>query len=276
MAANIWRFIPLDVNHGAFQMATDVVLATSEPKQPILRFYLWEPYTLSIGHHQSTDLVDLESCKESQIDVVRRPTGGRAIFHSEELTYMVVLPGSHPVAEGNVQDVHNRISEALANGLKKLELPVMLNAEAPNLREHYKNETDSFSCFSTTTRYELQVEGKKVVGSAQRKYPNAILQHGSILIGSAHRRLPEFLRLDPDDNELMKAQFEEKTTELDAHLPESITPFGLSHALADGFREYFECDFETEPLTEPETKRIRDIQSKFSIFASGEVHNHEH
>lgn len=276
MAADIWRFIPFDVNHGAFQMATDVVLATSESKQPILRFYLWEPYTLSLGHHQSTDLVDLESCKENQIDVVRRPTGGRAIFHSEELTYMVVLPGSHPVAEGNVHNVHNRISTALANGLKKLGLSVVLNTDVPNLREHYKNETASFSCFSTATRYELQIEGKKVVGSAQRKYPNAILQHGSILIGSAHQRLPGFLSLDPEDKELMKVQLEKKTTELDTHLPESITPFGLSHALADGFREYFECDFEAEPLTESETKQIRDVQSKFSIFASGDVDNHEH
>jgi len=276
MAADIWRFIPLDVNHGAFQMATDVVLASADPNQPILRFYLWEPFTLSLGHHQSADLVHLESCKEHQIDVVRRPTGGRAIFHSEELTYMVVLPKNHSITEGNVHDIHNRISQALANGLEKLQIPVILNADNPDLREHYRDEQESFSCFSTATRYELQIEGKKLVGSAQRKYPNAILQHGSILIGSAHRKLPEFLKIDDGVKERMEKQFEEKTTELDVHLPESITPFGLSHALADGFCEYFECDFETEPLTGQETKKIREIQPEFSIFASGKVHSHDH
>ncbi len=276
MTTTPWRLIPLDVNHGAFQMATDVVLALTESSTPILRFYLWEPYTISLGHHQSEELVDYTSCANQEIDVVRRPTGGRAIFHSEELTYMVVLPRTHPVAAGGVHEVHNRISQALANGLKRLDIPVMLNAEVPDLREHYQNTTDSFSCFSTATQYELQIDGKKLVGSAQRKYPNTILQHGSILIGQSHKKLPEFLKLEKSKKTRLATQFEEKTTELNSHLPESITPFGLAHALIDGFHDFFQCDFESKPMTEEETKQVQVSQSQFELFTSHQVQNHEH
>jgi len=270
MSGDTWRFLPFDVNHGAFQMATDAVLAQSGPDVPVLRFYLWEPFALSLGRHQSEDLIKQTACENAEVDVVRRPTGGRAVFRAEELTYAVILPTDHPVAEGGTRKIHERISQAVASGLNRLDLGVTLEPEVPNLKEHYKNKTRSFPCFSTSTQYELQIDGKKIVGSAQRKYPGAVLQHGSILMGNAHTRLPQYLNLSETDRKKMAQQFKEKTTELNNHLPEAITPFGLTHAIMDGFREYFQCDMETVPLSESELREIRSVISHFSLFSTGQ------
>lgn len=268
MSESIWRFLPFDANHGAFQMATDAVLADSRPENPILRFYLWEPFAISLGKHQPEKLMNKTACRDAQIDVVRRPTGGRAIFHAEELTYAAILPSDHPIAEGGTQRIHERISRALAAGLQKLDLDVTLEPEIPDLRSHYEDSTGSFPCFSTSTQNELQIDGKKMVGSAQRKFSHAVLLHGSILLGRTHRKLPQFLDLTEQERAKMQEQFEKKTTELNSHLPEPITPFGLTHAILDGFREYFQCEMESVPLSENEVKEIRKTAPQFSIVAT--------
>jgi lipoate-protein ligase A len=179
----------------------------------VIRFYQWQPYCLSLGHHQSWDSVDHERCCKDGIDVVVRPTGGRAVLHAEELTYSVILPVDEL---GSVHHVYRRISEALAEGLRAVGVPAHVARQGDDLRSHYRSVPGA-SCFSSSTEYEIQIDGRKIVGSAQRRSDGAMLQHGSILIGPFHRRIVNYLKLTPEQRHQMEKVLIEKTTELHTH-----------------------------------------------------------
>ena len=194
---------------GAYHMARDLELAErlrDDPAAPnVLRLYTWKPYAISLGYKQDESSIDREACDRAGVDVVRRPTGGRAVYHSEELTYAVIMrfePG-----EG-IYAVHNKIALALLDLLQpiadgKLELTSPRDTEP--IREVYKPGTlTNIACFTSTARYEITLNGKKVVGSAQRRFGNAVLQHGSIPIGDEHLRLPEFLNISEEEKREMR------------------------------------------------------------------------
>src|SRR5690606_2653286 len=113
-------------------------------------------------------------------------TGGRAILHAQELTYSVVMP-----SEGrSIMEVYRQISEALTAGLKSLAPDIGIAKSQPDFQKLYR-EPGSIPCFSSSARYEIEFDGRKVVGSAQRRIGSAVLQHGSILIGDAHLALAD-------------------------------------------------------------------------------------
>jgi lipoate-protein ligase A len=174
-------------------MALDVQLARSAKPtdSPILRLYQWRPWAISLGHHQSIAEIDLDRCRADGIDVVRRPTGGRAILHAEELTYSVVLPRACGIPMQTISSTYRLVSEALVSGLRTLGLDVTFGKSS---RVPYQTQAP---CFATSTLYEIQWRGRKLVGSAQRRYEDAVLQHGSILLGNAHLNLADYLRIDP-------------------------------------------------------------------------------
>jgi len=144
---------------------------------PTLRFYLWKPACLSLGYGQRAREVDLERLRERGYDLVRRPTGGRAILHTRELTYSLALPIDHPIAAGGIVDSYRRISEALLIGLRELGL----QAQADRING---DAVLTPVCFETPSHYEITVGGKKLIGSAQVRRKCGILQHGSLpLVG---------------------------------------------------------------------------------------------
>ena len=214
---------------GAYHMARDLELAEKlrdDPNAPnVLRLYSWKPYCISLGFQQDDSTIDKDACKKAGVEIIRRPTGGRAVYHAEELTYAVIMrfaPG-----EG-IYAIHNKIAESLLEMLQPIcnneleltdgrsqvgELPVGRTLSpseppeptesrlySPSIRETYKPGTlTNIACFTSTARYEITWRGKKVVGSAQRRFGNAVLQHGSILLGEEHLRLPEFLKISDDE-----------------------------------------------------------------------------
>lgn len=198
---------------GAYHMARDLELAERVRDDPdarnVLRLYTWKPYAISIGYKQDESSIDMEACREAGIDVVRRPTGGRAVYHAEELTYAVIMrfePG-----EG-IYAVHNKIALALLDLLQPLaggRLALTSPRDTDPIREAYAPGTlTNIACFTSTARYEITLDGKKVVGSAQRRFGNAVLQHGSILLGDEHLRLPEFLTISNDEKRRMREMLE--------------------------------------------------------------------
>jgi lipoate-protein ligase A len=210
---------------------------------PTVRVYQWKPWAISIGQHQRLSDIDLNRCRDAGIDVVRRPTGGRAIFHSEELTYSVVMR----TGQKGIQQVYREISGALVEGLRVFGVEVSLQPSQPNFAQTYRNPSSS-PCFSSSARYEIEWSGRKLVGSAQRRYANesgdVVLQHGSILCGAAHRRLADYLQLENHTvRKDVQADLEKKTIDLCEIFGRPIDFIELSGCIKKGFEQAWGVTF---------------------------------
>lgn len=186
-----WYFLDTGCRSGRFNMALDEELADRvgrEDMPPVLRVFGWSPPTISIGFNQHEDDFDREKMEAAGIGLVRRPTGGRAILHAEELTYSVVLRSE----DRGPRAIYRFISEGLLCGLRSLGIDATLTGRDDDF-PHLYQDPSSIPCFASSAKCEIQFEGKKLVGSAQRRFGRAVLQHGSILLGPGHRRITEFL-----------------------------------------------------------------------------------
>ncbi len=181
-----WRFIDSGPNMGAYNMAIDEELlarAQEGERMPVLRFYSWDPPAVSLGRFQKIEeAVNADACRQRGFDIVRRITGGRAVLHRHELTYSVIAPVDHPLFPPNVHGTYKVIAAGLLAGLRNLGIPAeMVTRGGGHAVLVNKNDTNP-SCFSSPSWYEIVVEGRKIIGSAQRRLSNAFLQHGSILL----------------------------------------------------------------------------------------------
>ena len=170
---------------GELNMAIDMaILAACELREvpPTLRLYSWEQPTLTVGYAQDIDReIDLTRCRELGISVVRRPTGGRALLHSDEMTYSFIAPVPHSRFPPSLKGAYNVIARALLAGLHELGVKdaVLAKKGAVGRRRIFFR---SPSCLSSINHWEIEVQGAKLVGSAQRRTKRAFLHHGSILI----------------------------------------------------------------------------------------------
>lgn len=169
---------------------------------PLLRFYQWRPWGLSLGLHQREELVDWERCRLHGIEVVRRPTGGRAVLHAEEITYAVIARLS---AERTPQTLYRRIHERIAAALQSVTgKPILFAPTHTELAQPHRRPLAA-ACFTSSARWELLYAGRKLVGSAQRIVEGVLLQHGSLLLGEAHLLLAELLRFPSEaDRQLFR------------------------------------------------------------------------
>lgn len=173
---------------GKLNMALDFVLSQI-CKEPILRFYTWARPTLSLGKHQRSVSLNTEFMKEKVIDCVVRPTGGRAVLHWDELTYSVAIPIDDPHAKEGVLKTYLMISECIKNTLCHFGY----DAEIQPTKRSVSNTA---ACFDAPSSYEITVDGKKVVGSAQMRNERAVLQHGSIVLKQHVEEYANCLNLD--------------------------------------------------------------------------------
>ncbi len=183
---NTWRFIPPQAFSPAENMAIDeaILIAHSERKAPpTVRFYGWNPPTLSIGYFQKAeDEVNFAGLKSRGIGFVRRPTGGRAVLHDAELTYSLIVSEDYPGMSGSVTEAYRILSEGLLHGFRRLDLDARMVNLADEQEKMKYAAAGSAACFDSPSWYELVVEGKKVAGSAQVRQKGVVLQHGSILM----------------------------------------------------------------------------------------------
>ncbi len=173
-----WRLIVHDPMSGDINMGVDTALlhsANNGETGPVLRIYGWREPTLSIGYAQNTDSINMDALDECNVKLVRRPTGGRAILHDDEFTYSIAIPVTSRLY-GSLSEIYHLAGDAILNTLKKLGVPV----DSPPRK--YVSSKNNPLCFSSGTKFETLVSGKKVTGSAQRRLKNAALQHGSILL----------------------------------------------------------------------------------------------
>lgn len=149
-----------------------------------VRLYTWEKPAVSIGRFQKIEqAVSLDACRARGIEVVRRATGGRAVFHHHELTYCIVAPVDHPLFPPSVLGAYKVIARGLVAGLRLLGVHAEMHSRGG--RCAHSNRPGDFRdspCFASSSWYEIVVNGRKLVGSAQRRLSRAFMQHGSILI----------------------------------------------------------------------------------------------
>ena len=119
-----WYLLNSGTDVGAANMAIDESLCRQPADRPVLRFFRWDPYCVSLGYGQKVEALDREKCRQNGIDIVRRPTGGRAVLHADEVTYAVIIPVAHPLAQLSVMELYKTLSGGLAEGLRFLGVDV--------------------------------------------------------------------------------------------------------------------------------------------------------
>jgi lipoate-protein ligase A len=261
-----WRFIFTGTNDAFFNMALDEALLQSCQSgqfPPTLRLYLWKPSGVSIGYFQSLEkTVDLSKCKENKIDVVRRITGGRAVLHENEITYSICAPvKEYPELGENINETYQKISFALLESLKALE--VFGEWVKPNKEGIALTENSYFSrpCFMSNSRYEITVERKKLIGSAQRREKNSFIQHGSIPLGKGKISLPDLLS-EESNREKMKGALEDKSTNLEKILKREVGYEEVISALKKGFCKFFDVEMVEKGPTQNEIETAQVLKQK--------------
>jgi lipoate-protein ligase A len=240
----VWEIIDSGSRTGQYNMDFDLELVEKcrQTGQKFLRFYRWEPYAISLGYNQQKvktgKKINAEKCREDNIDIVERPTGGRAILHSEEITYSVVMKTDIPVKE-----IYNDISSALVTGLKKIDTSnellqkLSLTQETPDLLKLMKTGMYNL-CFASAVKYEINLHGKKLVGSAQRRMGDVMLQHGSILLGEHHKKIVDYLNYDYESEmEKLRNELNSKTICINEILGRTVTYEEVRDNLLCGFEE---------------------------------------
>lgn len=183
-----WRLLDTPPAPGAWNMALDEALAASVRAggPPVLRFYRWRPACLSLGRNQPAAGYDRAALAARGIDVVRRPTGGRAVLHDRELTYSAVLPDG---ALGGPLEAYAALNRALVAGLARLGVTARLH-DAAGARAPVPSLAP---CFEAPVAGEVTAGGRKLVGSAQRRWDGVLLQHGSLPLEDDQAALAELL-----------------------------------------------------------------------------------
>jgi lipoate-protein ligase A len=237
-----WSLILDDALDGIENMAIDADLLTEVEKSPdpktFVRLYRWRRPTISLGRNQKVEAaVDQSFCSESGIDVVHRPTGGRAVLHDDELTYAVASNDSACFGD-TIYANYKSVSEALCTGFNRLGVPAIL---APETRKASTDHSDGDPpCFISPSRYELTVRGRKIVGSAQRRLRRGFLQHGSMPIACDREMLARATRMT--DSSVLY----EEMAGLAEFLPARPDVKELINALLFGFQTRFDVDFQQE------------------------------
>jgi len=251
---NKWDLIiDREPGDGSWNMAVDEFLFQSldtETSHTVLRFYSWKRPTVSIGYSQkAANIVDVEFCKSNGIDIVRRITGGKLVLHHEEVTYSLVSTDNETFPP-TVGDSYKQVSEALMVGLKEMGLN-------PNLADMPPEEyvRDHRLCFSYPARNEVEVSGKKIIGSAQKRIGPKFIQHGLIPLKDSENLL-NFVSLSKEEDEKIRmislSQALGKEVDFDWTVP----------VLCAGISEYFGIHLTTRTLTQEEERAISQIQKE--------------
>jgi lipoate-protein ligase A len=258
-----WRFVDTGARDAASNMALDealLVMHEAGATPPTLRVYGWCQPTLSLGYAQNAQQeVDLAACHAQGVAVIRRPTGGRAVLHDQEVTYSVVMPlvlgeGAHTITEH-----YRRIGMALAAALQALGLPVQL--ARPQVRAAPTRAPASPACFAALSRYELSVAGKKLVGSAQKRAQRALLQHGSIPLWMDRQRLFQCLRVPREHRaELVQAAYTAMGA-VNEVAAQPVTLAALHAALCQGISAVFAVDLVDMPISPEEWRLAQHLRA---------------
>jgi lipoate-protein ligase A len=224
---------------------------------PTLRLYAWDPACLSLGHAQPSADVDRARLQEHGWEVVRRLTGGRAILHTDELTYSVTGSAEEPVLAGGVLESYNRLAQALLLAVKSLELSVEMKEAA----SHTGSVTHANPvCFEVPSSYEITVAGKKLIGSAQARKKEGVLQHGSLPLTGDLTRICQALVFESESARANAAQrLLARATTVESALGRAVSWETAAQAFIHAFETQLGFCFERGDLSESESCRAEEL-----------------
>ena len=239
MVHDEWGWISDGLQTAEENMAKDsALLADCEQGRipPTVRLYGWSEPAITLGYSQKAGQeLDIERCRELGIAIVRRPTGGRALLHHRELTYAVVAPVSLAPFNRGLNATFQAVSEALLMGLHDLGIQGDINTSK---ERSVPRVTRSPACFASLNHCEITVDGKKLVGSAQKRTSKAFLQHGSLIIESDHALFTSVLKFDTEsDRVAIQQRLMHSTTTLNQVCDQKFSFEEISAALQEGFRK---------------------------------------
>jgi lipoate-protein ligase A len=231
-----------------------------EEVPPTLRLYGWDPPCVSVGYAQSMrSEIDLEACRRRGYTWVRRPTGGRAILHIDELTYSVVAPENEARVSGDIVTSYRRLSTGLVEGLKSL----VSDVDQAGLVESAMSIAKSAACFDVSSHYEVTAHGRKLVGSAQVRRMGVVLQHGALPLEGDVTRLVEVLALSEQDREGLREKLRQRAIALDEAVGRVI-PFGeVAKAISGGFAKALNLNLEPGVLSPYELAAADRLRSRY-------------
>jgi lipoate-protein ligase A len=254
-----WRLVRTEPASGAWNMAVDEAILETVGRHivlPTLRLYAWDPPCLSLGFAQSVKDVDQAALTRNGWHLVRRPTGGRAILHVDELTYSVIAPADEPRVSGSVLESYCRLAQALVFALRQLGLPAQAEKEYGLPQGAQASEA---VCFEIPSNYEITVSGKKLIGSAQARRKEGVLQHGSMPLFGNLARIIQALSY-PNETERASAAARLLAHAANAEmLGKSLTWSACADAFAVAFQEMLNLIFQEEPLTPAELQRADEL-----------------
>lgn len=259
-----WLFIDSGNCDPAYNMALDEALLTwhSEGKiPPVIRFYGWDPATLSIGYFQKAEKeINLEAVEKYGLGFVRRPTGGRGVLHDQELTYSVIVTEEHPNMPKTVTEAYRVISEGILQGFRNLGLDAYFAIPRTEEEKAGLKNPRSAVCFDAPSWYELVVEGRKVAGSAQTRQKGVILQHGSILLDLDEDKLFDLFVYSSDRvRERMQKAFKNKAVAMNQLRETPVTQEEAKKAFHAGFEQGLNLELQPYSLTDEQQREVEQI-----------------
>jgi lipoate-protein ligase A len=236
-------------------MAIDEAIALSCREgnaPPTLRLYQWTIPSISLGYFQRAhEVLNWQVCQQQGIRIVRRSTGGRAVYHDRELTYSIASPAGTVLFGKNLKETFFQIARGFAKGLEKLGIDVSLSERAtPGSRR-------SPLCFSSPSWYEITVRGRKLMGSAQRRWADGFLQHGSLLLEDQPDLYLTLFRF-PSEQARQKSllEYKEKTISLSDLLDPIPSLAQLKESIRSGFEAEHSIHFKEGDLLPREGEAV--------------------
>ncbi|MCS1381482.1 lipoate--protein ligase family protein [Lysinibacillus sphaericus] len=262
-----WYFLNSGKCSPSFNMALDEALLDWHSEgliPPVIRFYEWEPATLSIGYFQQAKRdINLDALREQGIRFVRRPTGGRAVLHEHELTYSVIVTESYPNMPESVTEAYRVLSEGILQGFHNLGMDAYFSVPDTEEKKADLKQPKSAVCFDAPSWYELVVEGKKIAGSAQTRQKGVILQHGAILLDLDEDKLLSVFNFSSEAaKERMRKKLPEKAVAINSLVKEPVSIEQCVTAFRDGFAKSLQIELKPFTLSEEQLKYVHELAEK--------------
>ena len=262
-----WRFLDTGKENAFFNMALDEAIVCAVGRgisPPAFRLYEWSPDAVTFGYSQNVaDIINIEHCKSDGVDITRRLTGGHAVFHKNESAYSVVGVIDDPHFGGSIMDTYRSINKVLAEGFNVLGIDAKIShgrlgkcITGTNLK--------IAPCFVTASKFEITLDGKKLVGSAQRRFKRLFLQQGSILIGLGSEKITEYM-IDNNLAAEYRKLLAERSIDLKSKLNGNFNINSLKISLFDSFKKTagLNCKYEV-PAQEELKLTERLIEERYS------------
>jgi len=261
----VWRVIPFTNSSASENMAMDEAIFRVNQREdslPTLRIYRWCPPSISLGYFQKIrDEVDVAACNRYHVDIVRRPTGGKAVLHENDLTYAVIAKEHNPLFTPDILGTYRIISGCIADSLSELGIYAEMSVDSRTSGD------DSLKavCFSSPSHFELLVNKRKICGSAQVRSRGVFLQHGSILLDFDPVKTCALLAPRKGDRERQIEKLRESVTSVYEQTGTEISVEKICHVLQRGFEKKLGIELVEGSLTgEEEALMTRLIKDKYT------------